>query len=161
VGEQRERLEKALCECAELGVPDSTDPWPAIRERVSAEHMSGTHVSEEGAADSPRRPWLPRLVPNTSLGWALAVLSVLILDTGAYAASGTFRELFGYGLLGPGSPGRGEATNPEQSDGLAGGKGVADRLLRHYLPGSEGAGLGEEIDQTKTADVIAVRFHPA
>jgi hypothetical protein len=53
---------------------------------------------------SPPRSSRPLLVPDRPLGWALAVLSVLILGLGAYAASGPVRELFGSGPLGPGSP---------------------------------------------------------
>ena len=167
MAEQSKRhLEKVLRECAEFGVPDTADPWPAIRERVSSEDTGGmptieAQASEERATHSPRRPWLPRLVPGTPLGYALAVFSVLILGAGAYASSGPVRELIESGLPGPGSPGPGEATNLEQSDGLTGGKGVADRLFRYYLPGDEGAGLGEEIGQTKTADGAKVTLERA
>ena len=154
-------LQRALRECAESGVPDPANPWPAIRKRVSGEGTSGRRVSEEHTAGSAQRRWLPQVVPNTPLGWALTILSVLIIAAGAYAASGPVRELIGNGLPGPGSPGLGEATNPEQSDGLAGGKGVADRLFRYHLPGSEGVGLGEEIGQTKTADGAKVTLERA
>jgi hypothetical protein len=42
VSERRKRLERALRGCAERGVPAETvDLWPAIRERVSGERMSG------------------------------------------------------------------------------------------------------------------------
>jgi hypothetical protein len=157
-------LEKALRGCAEGWAPRATDAWPAIRERVSstaasAPRASGARTGEGGrASGGPRRPLL---VPDDPLGWVLAVFSVLILGAGAYAASGPVRELIESGLPGPGSPGPGEATNPEQSDGLASGKGVADRLFRHYLPGGEGAGLGEEIGQTKTADGAKVTLERA
>ena len=161
--EQRERVEKALGECAEMRVPGTGDPWPTIRERVTGERMSEERTSEVRVAARPdrRRAWLPHLVPNTPLGYALAVLSVLILGVGAYAASGPVGELIGYGLPGPGAPGTGEATNPEQSGGLAGGKGVADGLFRHYLPGSEGTVPGVEIGQTKTADGAKVTLERA
>jgi len=80
---------------------------------------------------------------------------------GAYAASGPVRELVGKGLPGPGSPGPAEATNPEQTDGLAGGEGASDRLFRHYLPADEGAALGEQIGQTQTADGARVTLERA
>ena len=148
-------LKRVLRECAELGMPDPVNPWPEIRDRVRREGMdetqsSETRVSAGRAADGPR--YRPPLVPDRPLGWVLAALSVLILGAGAYAASGPIGELVGNGLPGPGSPGPEETTNPEQTDGLAGGKGVADRLFRYYLPGSEGMALGTEIGQTQTAD---------
>jgi hypothetical protein len=155
VSEQRKRLERALRGCAERGVPaDTVDLWPAIRERVSGERISGTRVSEEqvgearGAGTPRRRAWPPRLVPKTPLGWALAVLSVLILSTGLYAASGPIGELIGEGLPGSGAPGPGETTNREEADEFAGGSGVTYRLFRGAVPG----GGGEEIGQTQTAD---------
>ena len=164
-------LLEALREADERAVPNSIDLWPAIRERVSGErvsrehvsreHMSGTHVREERAAGSSRRPWLPRLVPNTPLGWALAVLSVLILGTGAYAVSGPVREFIGKGLPGPAAPGPGETTNRERADELAGGSGVADRLFRYHLPGDEGPAFGEGIGQTKTTDDARVTLERA
>jgi hypothetical protein len=114
-------MEKALRECAEMRVPGTGDPWPAIRERVTGERMSGERTSEDRAAARPhhRRAWLPHLVPNTPLGYALAVLSVLILGVGAYAALGPVRELFRDGLpssVGPGSDkgaGRDLSTQPD------------------------------------------------
>lgn len=116
--QQRKHLEKALRECAELGVPETTDPWPQIRERVTGERMSRErtseeHASEERVAAEPhrRRAWSPQLVPNTPLGWVLAVLSVLILGTALYVASGPVGELFRYGLPGPAAPGVGEQPN--------------------------------------------------
>jgi hypothetical protein len=118
-------LLKALREADDRAVPDSINLWPAIRERVSEERALDT---------TPRRPWLPRLVPNTPLGRTLAVLSMLILGAGAYAASGPVRELFlENGLPGPAGPGQGEHTGAEQSD-------------------AELSGLRTEMNQTRTAD---------
>ena len=136
--EQRKRLEKALRECAERWVPETADPWPSIRERVSGErvgeNVGGEQVGDERASSRPRlRPWLPRLVPNTPLGWALALLSVLILGAGAYAASGPVGDLLRYGLPGPAGPGTGGHTQGEQ-------------------PAAEISGLRTEIGQTQTAD---------
>jgi hypothetical protein len=134
VTEQRKHLEKVLRECAELGVPETTDPWPAIRERVTGERMSVERTSEERAATGPhRRAWPPRAVPNTPLGWVLAILSVLILGTAMYAASGPVHDLFQRGLPGPAGPGVGEHTAGEQPD-------------------AELSDLRTEIDQTRTAD---------
>ncbi len=162
--EQRRRLEKALRGCAEGWTSPQTDPWPAIRDRVSGTaadntRANGTRTGEGGHA--PGSPRGPLLVPDRPLGWVLAVLSVLILGAGAYVASGPVRELICNGIPGPGSPGAGEATNPEQTDGLAGGAGVSDRLFRHYLPGDEGTDLGEQIGQTKTADGARVTLERA
>ena len=135
--EPSKHLQKALRECAEHGVPDVADPWPAIRERVSGEvtrtPMSEEHLGEERAAGSLQGRWLSRLVPDTPLGWVLAILSVLILGTGAYAASGPVANLLRYGLPGPAGPGQGEHTGPEQPDG-------------------ELSGLRTEINQTQTED---------
>ena len=133
----KRHLERVLRECAESGVPDSTAPWPAIRERVSAQETdqtraSGARASEDRAADGLRTR-RPLLVPDRPLGWVLAVLSVLILGLGVYAASGPVSELFGNGLPGPGSPGPGVATNPKQSDGPAGGEEVVGTPKRDRI----------------------------
>jgi hypothetical protein len=140
--EERKHLEKVLRECAELGVPETTDPWPAITER-----LPGERTSEERVAAGPhrRRAWPPRLIPNTPLGWALAVLSVLILVTGVYAASGPVGELFRYGMPGPGGPGVAEHKGERQTDG---GSGVSYRLFQDAVPGGE----REEVGQTITED---------
>jgi hypothetical protein len=151
VTEQRERLERALHACAEMRVPDTGDPWPAIRERVTGERMSGEQASEERVAARPhrRRAWPPHLVPNTPLGWVLAILSVLILGAGAYAASGPVGDLLRYGLPGPGAPGPGETTNLGPVDnGSEGAHSLAYSIFRSHVPG----GGGEEIGQTLTAD---------
>jgi hypothetical protein len=155
VSGQRKQLEKVLRGCAELGVPDTRDPWPAIRERVTGERMSKRtseeRASEERVAAEPhrRRVWPSRLVPNTPLGYALAVVSLLILAAGAYAASGPFRELIGYGLPGPGAPSPGETTNRGQGDdGSEDAHSLTYSVFRSHVPG----GGGEEIGQTRTAD---------
>jgi hypothetical protein len=119
-------------------VPERADPWPSTRERVSGEsvgeNVGGEQVGDERASSRPRlRPWLPRLAANTPLGWALALLSVLILGADAYAASGPVGDLLRYGLPGPAGPGVGEHTQGEQ-------------------PGAELSGLRTQIDQTETAD---------
>jgi hypothetical protein len=139
--EQRALLE-ALREADERAAPHSVDLWPAIRVRVSGERMSGTRVSEEQvgeehmASGPRRRAWPPRLVPNTPLGYTLAVLSVLILGVGAYAASGPVGELFRDGL--PGSVG------PGSDDGA--GRDLSTK------PDVNLAALRTEVDQTKTQD---------
>jgi hypothetical protein len=127
--EHRRRLQRALRGCAEEGVPEGVDLWPAIRERVGGERTS----SERAAATPQRRVRSPRLVPNTPLGWALAVLSVLIVAVGAYAASGPVGEFLRGGLPGPAGPGVGEHTGGEQPDG-------------------ELSALRTKVDQTRTAD---------
>jgi hypothetical protein len=88
-------------------------------------------------------------VPNTPLGWALAVLSVLILGTGVYAASGPVGEFFRYGIPGPGGLGIAEHKGEQQTDG---GLGVSYRLFRDAVPG----GQGEEVGQTITEDGVRV-----
>jgi hypothetical protein len=142
VTEQRKRLEKALRECAEEWVPETVDPWPAIRERVSGERMSGERTSEERVASGShgRRAWPPRLVPNTPLGWVLAALSGLILCAGVYAGSGPFRELFRQGF--PGTVGAGSDT--DASRGLS------------TQPDVNLSALKTEIDQTQTQDGVRV-----
>jgi hypothetical protein len=133
--EQRKRIERGLRECAEHGVPPTVDLWPAIRERVSGqrasgERMVGERTGDERAVGNTRRRWLPRLVPNTLLGWTLAVLSVLILGAGAYAASGPVADLLRYGLPGPAAPGV-----EEQPDGSAeeSGSVAEERAVREVV----------------------------
>ena len=86
MSERRKRLERALRGCAERGVPAETvDLWPAIRGRVSGEQTTETHVSQESVSDSGSRrcAWRLRLVPDTPLGYALAVFLVLLIAAGA------------------------------------------------------------------------------
>jgi hypothetical protein len=138
--EQRKRIERGLRECAEHGVPDTVDLWPAIREHVSGQRASGERMIGESmgerAVGSPRRRWLPWLVPNTLLGWTLAVLSVLILGIGVYAASGPLHELFRQGL-----PGTVEAGSDEDA-----GRGLSTQ------PDVNLSALRTEVDQTKISD---------
>lgn len=107
----KRHLKRVLRECAESGVPDKASPWPEIRERLGGRgtveaRTSAIRTNEGTVVDAPstRRPLL---IPDRPLGWALAVLSVLILGLGAYAASGPVRELLGGGPPGPGSSGTG------------------------------------------------------
>ena len=132
---QRRRLEKALRGCAEAGVPDTMDLWRAVRERVAGERVS-TELTGQGEsnADPRRRIRVPRLVPNTPVGWVLAAVSVLIIGVGVYAAAEPVREFYRQGLPGTVEPGS------KKTDG--------DRGTR---PGAEQSGLKTEIDQTRTA----------
>lgn len=140
MSEQRRRLERALRGCAEGWAPRETDPWPAIRERVSGTapgntRANGTRTGEGGQAPgSPRRR--PLLVPDRPLGWVLAALSVLILGLGAYAASGLVGGLLRDGL--PGSVGPGSDNDAGQAPSTR--------------PDANLAALRTELDQTKTAD---------
>ena len=142
MSEQRRRLERALRGCAEGWAPRTSDPWPAIRERASGTAAgrgageNGARAGEHRAADGPRRR--PLLVPDGPLGWALAVLSVLIVGAGVYGASGPFREVFRDGL--PGSVGSGS------DEGLA-----RDPSTR---PDANLAALRTDVDQTKTKDGV-------
>lgn len=79
--EHRERIEKALHECAEHRVPDTADPWPGIRTRL-------------GPETSPRRSSRARFMPRTRAGWAFAALVILLCTMGAYAASGLLYVTF-------------------------------------------------------------------
>lgn len=82
MSEQRERMERALRECAEQGIPETTDLWPGIREMTAA----------------TTRRWRFRILPRTRLGWVFAVLAALLFSTGAYAAAGWVDELFQYSV---------------------------------------------------------------
>jgi Ca2+-binding RTX toxin-like protein len=115
-----QHLERVLRECAESGVPDKASPWPAIRDHLGGQDEGGALTSGSTAADAPRAR-RPLLVPNRPLGWALAILSVLILGLGPYAASGPVRELFGGGPLGPGSAG---------TDNVVVGTAERDKVVR-------------------------------
>jgi hypothetical protein len=158
LSEQRKRLERALCGCAEEGVPDGVDLWPRIKERVGEERTTGIHVSEDRAVSRPRHRHLPPLVPETPLGYALAVISVLILAAGAYAASGPVGELLRDGLPGPAGPGVGEHTGTDRPDGDS---GDASQMFREALPGGEGPGFGEKIGQERIVDGAKVTLERA
>ncbi len=135
---QRRRLEKALRGCAEAGVPDTMDLWPAVRERAFVGRVS-TELTGQGEsnADPRRRSRVPRLVPNTPLGWVLAAVSVLIIGVGVYAAAEPVREFYRQGLPGTVEP----------------GSEKADQAAR---PANEKSGLRTEIGQTQTADGVRV-----
>jgi len=109
-------MEKALRGCADAGVPNTVDLWPGIRDRVGVERTSAT-VTGEGrtSTGSPRRSSFPRLVPRTRAGWVLAALLVLILSTGAYAASGLVYETFVGELPGAQGPVFGQKIDQTQT----------------------------------------------
>ena len=79
---QRGRLENTLRGCAEAGVPDTVDLWPAVRERTMNEQV-GVGYS-------------PRAASRRRVGWLVAALvAALLTGTGAYAAtSGAFDRIF-------------------------------------------------------------------
>ena len=109
MAEQRERLEEALRGCAERGVPEGVDLWPSISGRVEARATGG-----------PRRaPRLARLVPDTRSGWAVALLAVLLLSTGAYAARGVLYATFRGELPGARGPVYGEQIDQTKRAGGA------------------------------------------
>lgn len=117
--------------------------------RATGGRTAGEQGGERRGEARPRRRTSPsRLIPGTFLGYALAVLSALILGVGAFAASGLVREIVGQGLPGPGAPDPSQGTNLAQSDGgLAG----AHSLFLSEVPGGEGAGFGQEVAQSQTA----------
>lgn len=104
--EQRERLERTMRGCAEIGVPDSVDLWPEIRERVAAESRNTSR-------------WM-RFVPNTRVGWAFAALLMLLFSMGAYAATGLLYEMFRYELPGAQEPVFGEKLDMTQRQAESG-----------------------------------------
>lgn len=131
---QRERLEKALRDCAEAGVPNTVDLWPALKGHVDGGQASAEPTDQEGGYAGPRRrSWVPQVVPNTPLGWVLAAVSVLILGFGVYVAAEPVREFYRQGL--PGAVGTG-SEKPE------GGAGSDD----------EPGGIRTQIDQAQAAD---------
>lgn len=85
MSERGEHLTEILRECAELGMPDPGNPWPAMKERLGGRH-SGR------AAGDHRRSWRERLLPRTRVGWVLATILVLLFGTAAYAVSGLTRS---------------------------------------------------------------------
>lgn len=97
--EQRERLEKALRGCAEVGVAE-VDLWSGI---------------EENLASTPRRSRKFRFVPRTRMAWAMAALLVLLFSTGAYAASGLLYDMFRHELPGAQEPIFGDKIGLDQS----------------------------------------------
>ena len=78
------RLEKALRGCAEVGVPDTVDLWPAIRERAMDVRSVAESVHSNRAASLRRVGWI-----------VAALIAVLLTGTGAYAVtSGAFDRIF-------------------------------------------------------------------
>ena len=138
MADQRKRLEKTLRGCADAGVPDTTDLWPVVKERVFAGRV-GTEPAGPGESDAVprRRSWAPQLVPNTPLGWALAAVSVLILGFGVYAAAEPAKEFYRQGLPGAVEPG-------------------SEKADQEARPADEKSDLRTEIGQTQTADGVRV-----
>jgi hypothetical protein len=133
VTEQRERLERALRGCAEAGVPEPVDLWPAVRERVSG-HLGEGRSTNEGRVGDEGRRW-SRPVSNAPLALVLAILSMMILGAVVYIAAGS--------LQGParhGTPTR--EKHAEQDRGVQSGE-----LL---------SGLRTEVGQTRTSDGMRV-----
>lgn len=76
---ENQNIEKALRACAERGVPETVVPWSRIRERALSERRPAS-----------RRRW----IPQTRAGLAFAALTtLLLLSTGALAASGVVDDL--------------------------------------------------------------------
>jgi hypothetical protein len=163
--------EKAIREYAEREVPNSQDPWPGIRQRIQAvpaRREAGPRPEpERTSASGPGHRWLPRLVPGTPLGYALAVLSVLILAVGVYAASEPIRELSQHGL--PGGVGSGERSGSESQPGPdeqeRGQQGVPDEwaedLLRQTASEIAEADLDVRLNETRTVGGITVTLERA
>ncbi|QIN83868.1 hypothetical protein GBA63_15395 [Rubrobacter tropicus] len=155
---QRKRLEKALRGCAEAGVPDTTDLWPSVKERVTGERLVTEPAGQALAdADARRRSFIPQFVPNTPLGWVLAAVSVLILGVGVYAAVGPASEFYQRGLPGTVESGSEKAGrgSPDQENDLQ-ATGVSTELFREALPGDENLSLAENVNQTVKRDGASV-----
>ncbi len=135
---QRKRLEKTLRGCADAGVPETTDLWPVVKERVFAGRV-GTEPAGPGESDTAPRPRsrASQLVPNTPLGWALVAVSVLILGFEIYAAVEPVGEFYRQGLPGTVEPGYEKA---DEHPSRGGGKG----------------GEGRTVGQTQVADGVEV-----
>ena len=131
--ERGERLERALRGCAEVGVPDTVDLWPAVRERVSGQMDEGRATSEEHGGDEVRRR--PSPVTNAPLALVLAVLSTILLGAVVYVATGPLQGPARHG------PPTGE-KHPGQNRG-----GQTDDSL---------SGPRTEVDQTRTGDGVRV-----
>jgi len=110
------------------------DLWPAVKERATGERAGAEPaVKERANTGSRRRSWVPQLVPNAPLGWALAAVSVFILGFGVYVAAEPVREFYRQGL--PGAVG----TGSEKPEGGAG-------------PDDEPGDTRTQIDQAQAAD---------
>ena len=158
MADQRKRLEKALRGCAEAGVPDTTDLWPGVDEHLTGDRMSAEPVGDERVDTGARqRSWVPRLVPNTLLGWSLATISVLILGVGVYAAAEPVREFYQKGL--PGTVGTGSKNSDHERANRSEAvqeNGVSTKLFQEALPGDEDLSLAENVNQTFNRDGASV-----
>lgn len=106
---RHERISRALSGYAEMRVPETADPWPAIKESVGG----------DAVAARPRSSRRFRLVPRTRAGLVFAVLLVMLFGTGAYAGFPLVYDVFREAL--PGGTGRdfGTEIGQEQTDGGA------------------------------------------
>jgi hypothetical protein len=137
--EQRKRLERALRGCAKGWEPQTTDPWPIIRERVSEQRVNDVQASAEQVEGTGRvraDPHGHQLVPNHLLGWALAALSLMILVAVMYVAAGPLHGPARHG------PPNGKQHAPEKGAGQNYGAS----------PNGGRPALRTEVDQTKVAD---------
>ena len=106
---------------------------------MTGDRMSAEPVGDERVDTGARqRSWVPRLVPNTVLGWSLAAISVLILGVGVYAAAEPVREFYRQGL--PATVETGSDKKPELNLGTR--------------PDENLSVLRTELDQTKTQDGV-------
>jgi hypothetical protein len=74
--ERGKHLEEALRGCAEAGVPQTGDPWPAVRERVAGKAPAG-----------PRPSRRTGLSPGRRLILTSAAIFAVLFGSAAYAAS--------------------------------------------------------------------------
>lgn len=111
MADQRERMEKALRGCAEIGVPDEVDLWPGIEERVGRR-----------AVGRPRSSRRIRFAPRTRVGWVAATLLMMLFGTGAYAATGLVYEMFRDELPGAQEPVFGQRLDINQKQVASGAK---------------------------------------
>ena len=130
--EQRERLERALRGCAEAGVSDPVDLWPAVRERVSGQIGQGRTRSE----DHGRAGAVGHSRPVSSVALILAILSITILGAIVYVAAGPLRGPARHG------PPTGESRHVDRDGGMRSGDTLSE--------------LRKELNQTRTMDGMKV-----
>ncbi len=94
MSEQRERLQRALQDCAERGMPETVDLWTGVEERISP---------------ARRRSRRTRFVPRTRIAWVVAAVVAVMFSTGAYGASKFVYEVFQDEL--PGAAAKNLGTN--------------------------------------------------
>jgi hypothetical protein len=145
MSEQRKRLERALRGCAKEWKPQTTDPWPTIRERVSEQRTNeikarAKQVDETGRAQAG--PHGHQLVPDHLLGWALAALSLMILVAVMYVAAGPLHGPAQHG------PPPSKQHTPEKGAGQNDGASRESGL----------SSLRTKVDQTKVADGARVKL---